>query len=47
LRQVAEMVGVSFVTLYRIEGGKLSPTVAMLGKLAKALDINIREFLPV
>jgi transcriptional regulator with XRE-family HTH domain len=41
------MVGVSFVTLYRIEGGKFSPTVVMLGKQAKALDINIREFLPV
>jgi len=47
LRQFGEMAGVSFVTLYRIEGGKLSPTVAMLEKLAKALDINIREILPV
>ncbi len=47
MRQLGEMAGVSFVTLYRIEGGKISPTVAMLEKLAKALDISIREFFPV
>lgn len=44
LRQLAERAGVSFVTLYRIEAGKVSPTVAMLGKLAKALGIGVRDF---
>jgi transcriptional regulator with XRE-family HTH domain len=47
LRQLAKLAGVSFVTLYRIEAGKLSPTVAMLEKLAEALNINIRDFFPV
>ena len=47
LRQLAEAAGVNFVTLYRIESGKMSPTVAMLEKLAKALDISVRDFFPV
>jgi transcriptional regulator with XRE-family HTH domain len=47
LRQLANLAGVSFVTLYRIEAGKTSPTVAMLETLAEPLDINIRDFFPV
>lgn len=46
LRQLAELAGVSFVTLYRIEAGKISPTVAMLERLAKALGISVRDFFP-
>jgi transcriptional regulator with XRE-family HTH domain len=46
LRQLAELASVSFVTLYRIEAGKISPTVAMLERLAKALDIHIADFFP-
>jgi transcriptional regulator with XRE-family HTH domain len=46
LRQLAERAGVSFVTLYRIEAGKLSPTVTMLEKLAEALGIDVRDFFP-
>jgi transcriptional regulator with XRE-family HTH domain len=46
LRQLANLAGVSFVTLYRIEAGKLSPTVAMLEKLANALDVQVRDFFP-
>ena len=46
LRQLGESASASFVTLYRIEAGKLSPTVAMLEKLAKALDINLVDFFP-
>lgn len=35
------------MTVVRIENGQLSPTVAMLEKLAKALDISVRDFFPV
>jgi transcriptional regulator with XRE-family HTH domain len=47
VRRLAEEAGVSFVTVSRIENGHLSPTVAMLEKLAKALDISARDFFPV
>ena len=43
LRQLAKRAGVSFVTLYRIEAGRISPTVAMLEKLAEALEISVRD----
>jgi transcriptional regulator with XRE-family HTH domain len=46
LRALAEKAGVSYVTIVRIEGGTLSPTVAMLDKLATALDIDVRDFFP-
>ena len=32
------------MTIARIESGGLSPTVAMLDKLATALDIDVRDF---
>jgi transcriptional regulator with XRE-family HTH domain len=44
LRQLAKRAGVSFTTVYRIEAGAISPTVAMLEKLAKALGISVRDF---
>jgi transcriptional regulator with XRE-family HTH domain len=47
LRRLAEKAAVSFVTLYRIEGGKISPTVALLEKLAGPLRITVRDFFPV
>jgi len=34
------------VTVVRIENEQLSPTVAMLQKLAKALEIEVRDFFP-
>jgi len=46
LRGLAEQAGVSYVTIVRIEQGRISPTVAMLEKLAKALKIHITEFFP-
>lgn len=46
LRQLASEAGVNFVTLHRIEAGKLSPTVAMLEKVAKALKIPMRDLFP-
>ena len=47
VRELAERAGVGFVTISRIENGRLSPTVAMLEKLAKALGIQVRDFFPV
>ena len=46
LRALGERAGVSYVTLSRIESGQMSPTVAMLAKLAQALAIDIRDFFP-
>jgi transcriptional regulator with XRE-family HTH domain len=37
---------VNFSTVHRIETGRISPTVAMLEKLAKALGIQARDFFP-
>jgi len=47
VRGLAERAGVAFGTVHRIETGQMSPTVAMLVKLAKALDIDVRDFFPV
>lgn len=46
VRDLADRAGVQFSTVHRIEAGRLSPTVAMLEKLAKALDIGLRDFFP-
>ena len=46
LRDLAERAGVSFVTVSRIENDRLSPTVQLLEKLAKALNIGVRDFFP-
>ena len=46
LRGLAEAAGVSYVTVSRIEQGRMSPTVAMLEKLAGALGIAVRDFFP-
>jgi len=37
---------VGYVTIVRIENDHMSPTVAMLEKLAKALGISVRDFFP-
>jgi transcriptional regulator with XRE-family HTH domain len=46
VRELAKRAGVGFMTVSRIENGHVSPTVAMLEKLAKALGIDIRDFFP-
>jgi transcriptional regulator with XRE-family HTH domain len=46
LRKLAEAAGVSYVTISRIEQGRMSPTVAMLERLATALGITVRDFFP-
>lgn len=43
-RELADRAGIALSTLYRIESGTASPTVAMLAKLAKALEINMVDF---
>ena len=45
-RDVAKRAGIALSTLYRIESGEASPTVAMLEKLAKALDVDVVDFFP-
>jgi transcriptional regulator with XRE-family HTH domain len=45
-RDLGERAGVQFSTVHRIEAGRMSPTVAMLEKLAKALGIDVRDFFP-
>ena len=46
-RRLAELAGVGFVTISRIENERISPTVSMLEKLATALEISVRDFFPV
>jgi transcriptional regulator with XRE-family HTH domain len=46
LHALAEKAGVSYVTITRIENGHMSPTITLLEKLAAALDIRVRDFLP-
>jgi transcriptional regulator with XRE-family HTH domain len=46
VRELARRAGVGYVTIVRIENDQLSPTVAMLEKLAKALGITARDFFP-
>ena len=46
VRELARRARVGFVTVSRIENGRMSPTVAMLEKLARALGISVRDFFP-
>lgn len=46
VRGLARVAGVGYVTIVRIENERLSPTVAMLEKLARALRISVRDFFP-
>jgi transcriptional regulator with XRE-family HTH domain len=46
VRELAKRAGVGYVSIVRIENGHMSPTVAMLEKLAEALGISVRDFFP-
>jgi transcriptional regulator with XRE-family HTH domain len=43
IRELAKRARVGFITVWRIENGKLSPTVKMLRKLARALEVDVTE----
>jgi transcriptional regulator with XRE-family HTH domain len=45
VRELARRAGVTHVTVVRIENDQVSPTVMMLERLAKALQIDTRELL--
>jgi transcriptional regulator with XRE-family HTH domain len=47
LHALADRAGVHWVTITKIENGRMSPTVALLEKLAAGLEISVREFFPV
>jgi transcriptional regulator with XRE-family HTH domain len=47
VRGLAKIAGVGYVTIVRIENGHMSPTVAMLEKLARVLEIGVRDFFPI
>lgn len=43
LRVLGARAGVSFVTVAKIEAGRMSPTVATLEKLARALRVSVPD----
>lgn len=44
MKQLAEKVGVSYLTIYRVETGKVSPSVALLTDIASHLNYPILSF---
>jgi transcriptional regulator with XRE-family HTH domain len=46
LRALADRAGVTWSTVYRIESSRISPTVAMLEKLAAGLGVDVHDLLP-
>jgi transcriptional regulator with XRE-family HTH domain len=47
VRGLATLARVGFVTVSRVEHGRLNPSVDLLEKLARALKITMRDFFPV
>jgi len=46
MRALASLAGVNYVSLARIEAGRLDPRVSTLKQLAWALDISIADLFP-
>jgi transcriptional regulator with XRE-family HTH domain len=44
IRKLAEEAGVSTETIYSVEHGKRQPSVRTLGKLARALEVEVKDF---
>jgi len=44
MRQLAERVGVSYLTIHRVEMDKLSPSVALLSNIAEHLGQSLLDF---
>jgi len=42
MSQLAERVGVSYITIFRIETGKVSPSVVLLSEIAHSLGEPIK-----
>jgi transcriptional regulator with XRE-family HTH domain len=45
LRRLADIVGMSYVALYRLERGETDPRLGTLRKLAKALNVRVAELI--
>ncbi len=43
VRKLAELSGVHYVSLVRIEGGKLDPRLSTVQRIAKALGVTLSE----
>jgi len=43
-RSLAREAGVSTETIYSIEHGRRQPTVTTLGKIARALGVEVKDF---
>ncbi len=44
IRKLAEEAGVSTETIYSLEHGRRQPSVRTLGKIARALDVEVKDF---
>jgi len=44
VRGLAREAGVSTETIYSVEHGHRQPSVRTLGKLARALDVEVKDF---
>ena len=44
-KQLADMVGVSYLTIYRVETGRVSPSVSLLSDIADCLRKSVTSFL--
>lgn len=47
VRELARRSGVNSVSIVKVENDRMSPTVKLLEKLARALRIGVRDFFPV
>ena len=45
MQQLADMVGVNYTTIYRVETGKVSPSVVLLSEIAHRLGRSIVSLL--
>ena len=45
MRELADKVGCSTSFISQIENGKVSPSIAMLKKIASVLDVRVVDFL--
>jgi transcriptional regulator with XRE-family HTH domain len=44
IRKLAEEAGVSTETVYSLEHGRRQPSVRTLGKIARALGVEVKDF---